>query len=568
MRAKLRVLAWEQARQTTPLVLLAMGLLGVYWALLVSNDLYFLRNIFYGSRLFQRAVLWVPVYLTVLFLFCDQPRKGVQVVFPQRLFVLPARTVFIVSTLMAYRVLVALLVVGVTLLVEVETCRKTTDPWTATLTVAAVVALGQALSCLVGAFGYWRGIGIGASLVGILTLCWISLLSVLLHPSLFQAGFPMLRYGSPYLVDPLVTVLLVLFWLCLFGAGVVRMGFLPGALTTIAPPLTVIGSAAAVLALSNRVAFSEYLVCCGVFGASWAVAVGAADAMRHGEHTLREATPLLPFSSFMFPEGGKDFLGSPLGTQAVFEWRNTARYLLWITIPVIGVSFLFLPLFPHDSSALMGVDSMVPFAIACGVGFFLLRASPPYRGFVGVRPLSDRQIGHAKLLAGTWAVLATGIVTAAVLAGVLWLEEVLGKGYSLFDSFVRYPDELIPIFLGLLFLATWAGLMAGRIMMFVLVLGTVVALGAYPLVGDVGLVIGGLVLPVFAALSIFALGVKRGLLPRWALLLTGGLFTAAIASAAVFGLSHEVGEILAGSLAGFPIILAWVPLTVHWQRHR
>jgi len=186
-----------------------------------------------------------------------------------------------------------------------------------------------------------------------------------------------------------------------------------------------------------------YAVFCTVV--PWAVLT----RLRHGEAAVLPVPRVTRDTATDTPQ--RPF-ASAFTAQVWFEWNQSMRFFAWPGL-AIGVLSLFFFNFGGRGVGLI-VGCNLTAALALGVGYLLVRATPAYLGFVAVRPQTNAHLGLAKTAAAFLAILpvfSALAFTALVMAGQR------STGYSRVD-----PEELLAT-LGLVAALIWTCLVAGRI---------------------------------------------------------------------------------------------------------
>lgn len=268
----------------------------------------------------------------------------------------------------------------------------------------------------------------------------------------------------------------------------------------------------------------------------------------------------------------KTFRDSPLGAQCWFEWRQSLFWVPLLTGVILACLVLFIPIpfgilasYHHPYEVLMYqaivVTTFIPGMLAFGVGYQLLRWTPSYWTFVGTRPMSVKTIAQAKLLTGTVAVLPACLMALLLFGaspivpdpGPVWWEYV---GYSV----------------GMLFLGTWCSLFLGRLAVLYYGVLNLVLLLMFWLDLRRGDILD--MLPMYAPLPVILLAALawsawRGWIParaiQFILILLALLAVLILRNASTWDV-RTIYTACVMTLVFLP--LAWVPITVDWNRHR
>lgn len=330
----------------------------------------------------------------------------------------------------------------------------------------------------------------------------------------------------------------------------------------------------------------------GAFAAmvvGWAIALSALGAARRGAG----ADTLLGHSGTS--EGAarqpglrgaiRNLMSTPLGMQVWFECRNVLWWLPALVVVSGGLMFCFVVLkFGIGYAGLRnsGVDVIfvvwmlqtVPLAIAFAVGYYALRGSPLTRTFCGTRPLSTGQLAMAKLIAGFLAILMSWIMLFLVMIVFVALNPRYAHTFSV-DFMTRSTDLNANLWIAKIFVIStlcglWVSLFMGRLMFLaffalsLMMAPSMLTGGSAPSVVLV-MLLAAVCVPVLLGLAVARV---RFSWHYWmAILLIGGL----VMLGPIWNMGAGTFDWWLSMTAERILVLApfgWVPLVIHWQRHR
>jgi len=330
----------------------------------------------------------------------------------------------------------------------------------------------------------------------------------------------------------------------------------------------------------------------GTFAAmavGWLIALSALGAARRGAG----ADTLLGFAATSEAADRRPgicgalrrLVSTPLGMQVWFECRNILWWLPALTAIGAGLMFCFIVL--QVGMDLAGVRNVrvgdvfvlwiakkIPIAIAFAVGYYALRGSPVTRTFCGTRPLSTGQLATAKLIAGFLAVVSSWIALFLVFVTAVMLNfresPLLSIVFSQIPTSINGDLWIRMVFATSTLCGLWACLFVGRLMLFVFF---ALSFAMMP-----SMLIGGSSPPGFLVMSAIAVSVPvlLGLAAArvrfswhyWMAVLLIGVLTML---APMWMLVVMPPERWLSLTAERILVLApfgWVPLVIHWQRHR
>jgi hypothetical protein len=305
--------------------------------------------------------------------------------------------------------------------------------------------------------------------------------------------------------------------------------------------------------------------------AGYALTWAAVNEARHGI-----AGPGIARLALLWPGGGGS---SILRTQIWFEWRNAMAWLpvatLVLTLPlVIILTLAILGVKLFQNSLPLTFAPLVICATSLGTGYYLLRCSPEYLGFVGIRPMALRTMIRAKFAAALFGLLLT--YTAIVTVFLPLLVFLLGYlhvsvqnvvvGIMIWNLIIALPAAWVALFLGRV-LAVYLVAFSIPWVLAVIVAGEDSALTAAVIVA------GGIV----AAASLGAMAVslnRNGLFSRRSalvLVLVMLLVYWAAVGLIPYDTLFEFSRILPDFLAVLALCLIpffYVPWILHRQRHQ
>jgi hypothetical protein len=563
MTSSFRALVWEQWKQSQTGIIfasIAVTLFAFFPELMKILQLWDSMNhdLFEGGEPFLLYLFTAPLF------FVHGHQRDLRVSFPKRLYTMPVST-WKIGLAQAYKVLVPSFFVLIATLISIARY-ETTVPWWATTGLCLVVgAWVQLIAFSLTALGWRKVCLLFPALLGGMYFLWLRtcLLLTAIMPSLEEK-------------------------VLLAAVGVFGFLFFPLLLSY---PMLRVGRSG--------------------FDFPWKI-----TRVFQGKAS-KVSLAAKPWGAF----------GSPrLKAQCWFEWRNTLRYMPVILFWV----FLCLGLYGYAQDPFDRRYVMVTFPMSCAVpvaalvGFYLLYATPRYRAFVYTKPVTSPQLAKAKLAAGAVALLlSTGLFLLTLLPEPrmwpilkyewpvfvlgLWGAMMIGRlalgflvtGWAVVLSI--YPlwwlqrkfldmDETTLVliayglFLAVLFgLALWAKqkkwlcarylpwLMGVVVAFFGVVSIVVWMVEENPSAHLIPILAPLLLAPLLLVSALFCEAYLRGLIHArhigWA---AAGIPLSALG---VFGLFGDPGDaehtlVLLSGMALVWAPLAWVPLTVHWQRHQ
>ena len=177
--------------------------------------------------------------------------------------------------------------------------------------------------------------------------------------------------------------------------------------------------------------------------------------IRHGESVAPVAAASSRRSARSAVNSTRPF-ASKLTAQVWFEWMRSIRYFAWVGI---GAGVVAIVLSDWGNGVPLAAWYTLVMATALISGYLLIRTSTSYLTFVGVKPMSDAQLGLAKLASaflGLMVAVATGAIALA------WVLTVVNPRRLEFMPNTTQTAEVMVV-VGLWVAALWLALAAGRV---------------------------------------------------------------------------------------------------------